>query len=92
MVMHKHANLHSLLIKPGDLPVRTSEPKELIDLQCDEGAQVKFENFTLADFWLNVSSSYRTLAKNAVYSASRISNNMEMRTWVFHLIVKVDNR
>ena len=52
--------------KPDDLPVGTGEQEELIDLQCDEGAQEKFKDFTLANFWLNVSFSYPTLAKNAI--------------------------
>ena len=30
--------------KAGDLPVVTGEQEELIDLQCDEGAQKKFKN------------------------------------------------
>ena len=42
---------------PDDLPVETGEKEELIDLQYDEGAQEKFKDFTLANFWLNVSSS-----------------------------------
>ena len=32
--------------KPDDLPVRTGEQKELIDLQCNEGAQEKFKDYT----------------------------------------------
>ena len=68
--------------KPDDLPVGTGEQEELIDLQCDEGAQEKFEDFTLVNFWLNVSYSYPILAKKCNYSASRISNNMRMRTRV----------
>ena len=50
--------------KPDDLPVETGE-QELIDLQSDEGAQEKFKDFTSANFWLRVSSSYPTLVKNA---------------------------
>ena len=42
------------------------EQKELIDLQCDDGAQKKFKDFTLANFWLNVSFYYLTLAKNVI--------------------------
>ena len=53
-------------IKPGNLPVGTGEQEELIDSQCDEGAQEKFKNHKLADFWLNVSLSYPALAKNAI--------------------------
>ena len=36
--------------KPGHLPVITGEQEELIDLQCDKGAQEKFENQKLAEF------------------------------------------
>ena len=54
--------------KPDDLPVGTGEQEELIDLQCDEDAQEKFKNYTLANFWLNVSASYPALAKNAILS------------------------
>ena len=52
--------------KPDDLPVGTGEQEELIDLQCDEGAQEKFKDFALANFWLNVSSSNPTLAKTVI--------------------------
>ena len=40
--------------KPDDLPVGTGEEEELVDLQCDEGAQEKFKHYTLVNFWLNV--------------------------------------
>ena len=52
--------------KTDDLPVGTSEQEELIDLQFDKGAREKFKDFKLASFRLNVSSSYSTLAKNAI--------------------------
>ena len=69
--------------KPDGIPVGTGEQEELIDLQCDEAAQQKFKDFTLANFQLNISSS-PTLPKYANnYSASCICNNMKMRTWVF---------
>ena len=32
------------LVKPNDLPAGTGEQEELVDLQCDEGAQEKFKN------------------------------------------------
>ena len=44
----------------------TGEQEELIDLQCDEGTQEKFKHYILANFWLNVSTSYLALAKNAI--------------------------
>ena len=44
----------------------TDEQEELIDLQCDEGAQEKFKNHKLAEFWLNLRPSYPALAKNAI--------------------------
>ena len=53
-------------VKPSDLPVGTGEQEELVDLQCNEGAQEKFKNHKLAEFWLNVSPSYPALAKNAI--------------------------
>ena len=53
-------------VKSGDLRVGTGEQEELIDLQCDEGAQEKFKNHKLDDFWLNVSPSYPAPAKNAI--------------------------
>ena len=40
--------------KPDDLPVGTGEQEKLIDLQCDEDTQEKFKDYTLANFWLNV--------------------------------------
>ena len=52
--------------KPDNLPVATGEQEELIDLQCDAGAQEKFKDFTLVNFCLNISSSYPTVAKNAI--------------------------
>ena len=54
------------IVKPGNLPVGTGEQEELIDLQCDEGAQEKFKNHKLAEFWLNASPSYPALVKKAV--------------------------
>ena len=53
-------------VKPGDLLVGTGKQEELINLQCDEGAQEKFKNPKLSEFWLNVSPSYPAPAKNAV--------------------------
>ena len=35
--------------KPGDLPVGTDE-QELMELQCDEGAEETFKNHKLAEF------------------------------------------
>ena len=52
--------------KPDDLPMGTGEQEELIDLQFDEGAQEKFKDSTLANFWLNVRTSYPVLAKNVI--------------------------
>ena len=57
---------NSFTAKPDDLPVETGEQEELIDLESDEGALEKFKDFTLANFWLNVSSSYATITKNAI--------------------------
>ena len=53
-------------VKLGHLPVGTGEQEELIDLQCDEGAQEKLKTHKLANFWLNVSPSYPAQAKNAI--------------------------
>ena len=52
-----------LSAKLDDLPLGTGEQQKLVDLQCDEGAQEKFKDFTLIDFRLNVSFLYPTLAK-----------------------------
>ena len=52
--------------KPDDLPVGIGEQEELVDLQFDEGAQEKFKDYTLANFWLNISTTYPVLAKNAI--------------------------
>ena len=52
--------------KPDDLSVGTGEQEELIDLQFDEGAQEKFKDYALANFWLIVSASYAAQAKNAI--------------------------
>ena len=81
MVMHKHALTFGIHSKPNDLPVGTGEQEELIDLQCDEGAQEKFKDYTLANFWLNVSTSYLALAKNTI---PIVSNDMGMRTRIFY--------
>ena len=40
--MHLHSE--SIHCQAGDLPVGTGEQEELIDLQCDEGAEEKFKN------------------------------------------------
>ena len=55
-------------VKPDDLLVGTGEQEELVDLQCDEGAQEKFKDHTTisANLWLDTSPSYPALAKNAV--------------------------
>ena len=53
-------------VKPGHLPGGTGEQEELIDLQCDEGAQEKFKTHKLAEFWVNISPSYPAQAKNAI--------------------------
>ena len=75
---------NSFTAKPDDFLVGTGEQEELIDLQCDEGAQEKFKDYTLANFWLNVITSYPALAKNAIPQLLHISNNMGMRTGIFY--------
>ena len=70
-------------VKPGDLPLGTGEQEELVDLQCNEGAQEKCKNHKLAEFWLNVSPSYPALAKKCNSLASHISNDMGMQTRIF---------
>ena len=52
--------------KPDDQPLGTGEQQKPIDLQCDKSELEKFKDFTLANFWSNVISSYPTLAKNAI--------------------------
>ena len=38
------------IVKPGNLSVEIGEQEELIDLRCNEDAQVKFKNHKLAEF------------------------------------------
>ena len=72
-------------VKPGDLLMGTGEQEELIDLQCIEGAQEKFKNPKLSEFWLNVSPSYVFgTSKKCNSSASHISNDMGMQTKIFY--------
>ena len=52
--------------KTEDLLEGIGEQEKVIDLQCNEGVLEKFKNFTLDNFWLNVSSSYPTPAKNVI--------------------------
>ena len=75
-------------VKPGDLPVGTDEQEELIDLQCDEGAQEKFKTHKLAEFWLNVSPLLSGSSEKCNSSASHISNDIGMRTRIFYFSYK----
>ena len=74
---------NSFTAKPDDLPVGTGEQEELIDLQCDEGAQEKFKDYTLANFWLNVSTSYLALAKSAIPQLLIFPTRMGRRIFYF---------
>ena len=70
---------NTFTVKSGDLPVGTGEQEKLIDLQCDKGAQEKFKNHKLADFWLNVSPSYPAPAKTAIPQLSLFSMTWECK-------------
>ena len=51
---------------PADLPVRTKEQEELIDIQADETAKTKHKECSPLNFWVSMASSYPTLASHAV--------------------------
>ena len=81
------------IAKPDDLPVGTGQQEELIDLQCNEGAQEKFKDYTLANFWLNVSTSYPALAKNAIPQLLIFPTTWECeQTFSTSLIIKSKTR
>ena len=65
------------LFTADDLPVVAGEQEELIDLHCNEDAQKKYKGFTLANFWLSVSSSFSTLVKNAITQLLVFSTTLE---------------
>ena len=56
-----YTRIHSLMYQE-----ETGEQEELNDLQCDEGAQEIYKDFTLVNFWLNKSFSYPIIAKNTI--------------------------
>jgi len=53
-------------IDPAFLPVGTGEQEEIIDIQVDDTAKEKQKECSPIDFWLNMGSTYPTLARNAV--------------------------
>ncbi|KAF2358686.1 Ribonuclease H-like domain [Trinorchestia longiramus] len=50
----------------ADLPVGTGEQEELIDIQTDETANTKRKVCSHLNFWVNMASSYPTLARHGV--------------------------
>ncbi|XP_068215810.1 zinc finger BED domain-containing protein 5-like [Palaemon carinicauda] len=53
-------------VDPADLPVETGEQEEIIDIQADETAKTKHKECFTLNFWVNMASSYSTLARHAV--------------------------
>ena len=53
-------------IDPAHLPVGIGEQEKIIDIQVDDTAKSKLNECSPIDFWLNVGSTYPTLARNAV--------------------------
>ncbi|CAK8686792.1 unnamed protein product [Clavelina lepadiformis] len=53
-------------IDPAFLLVGTGEQEEIIDIQVDDTATAKQKECSPIDFWLNMRSTYPTLARNAV--------------------------
>ena len=53
-------------IDPGLLPVATGEQEKIIDIQVNDSAKSKLNDCSPIDFWLIMSSTYPTLARNAV--------------------------
>ena len=54
-------------VDPADLPVGSGEQKELIDIQTDEAARFKYEEFGCPiNFWLSMESYYPNTATHAV--------------------------
>ena len=52
-------------IDPALLSVGTGEQEEIIDIQVDDTAKSKLNEYSLIDFWLIMGSTYPTLARNA---------------------------
>ena len=53
-------------INPPLLPGGTGEQEDIIDIQCDEGARTKHKNCSPLNLWLSMSSTYQSLAQNAI--------------------------
>ncbi|XP_077974737.1 zinc finger BED domain-containing protein 5-like [Styela clava] len=60
--------VNPFFVNPALLPVGTGEQEEIIDIQADETAKNVHRECSpsLINFWLKLSSSYPTLARNAV--------------------------
>nr|CAB3266629.1 suppressor of tumorigenicity 7 protein homolog [Phallusia mammillata] len=52
-------------VDPADLPVGTGEQEQLIDIQADDTTQAMHKEYSPTVFWLNMASSYPTLAGRA---------------------------
>ena len=53
-------------INPSLLPVGTREQEDIIDIQCDQAARTKHKECSPLNFWLSMSSTYQSLAPNAI--------------------------
>ena len=54
-------------INPSLLPVGTAgEQEDIIDIQCDQAARTKHKECFPLNFWLSMSSTYQSLAQNAI--------------------------
>ncbi|XP_078487931.1 zinc finger BED domain-containing protein 5-like [Ciona intestinalis] len=54
------------LVDPSLLPVGTGEQEDIIDIQSDETAKTLHKESSPINFWLNMASTYETLAGNAI--------------------------
>ena len=73
-------------VKPDDLLVGNGGQEELVDLQCDEGAQKKFKDHTskLGQLLVKCKSLLSGSSEKCSSSASHVSSDMGMRTRIFY--------
>ena len=53
-------------VNPSLLPVSTGEQENIIGIQSDEAARIKHTECSLLNFRLSMSSTYQSLAQNAI--------------------------
>jgi len=53
-------------VNPSLLPVGTGEQEDIIDIQSDESANTMHKEYSAINFWLNMSSTYPSLAQKAI--------------------------